>query len=97
MQQTVIRNKKDKKKNIGPGSHETPICSKQEAIAKYRPTDRQATAQPVIPLAKHSPKFSTCQHPLRGFMESIITESLLGIYYPKACPERYSKLAILYP
>lgn len=61
-----------------------------------RQTDRQATAQPVIPLAKHSPKFSTCQHPLRGFMESIITESLLEIYYPKACPERYSKLAVLY-
>lgn len=43
MQQTVIRNKKDNKKNIGPGSHETPICSKQEAIAKYRPTDRQTS------------------------------------------------------
>lgn len=43
MQQTVIRNQKDNKKNIGPGSHETPICSKQEAIAKYRPTDRQTS------------------------------------------------------
>lgn len=45
MQQTVIRNKKDNKKNIGPGSHETPICSKQEAIAKYRPTDRATDRQ----------------------------------------------------
>lgn len=62
-----------------------------------RQTDRQATAQPVIPLAKHSPKFSTCQHPLRGFMESIITESLLGIYYPKACPNDTRNLPFFIP
>lgn len=83
----VISNKKDHK-SIVAGSDETPICSKQEAIAKYR----RAADRPVSRHSATSYSFSEALSKVfhlasihyGGFMKSIITESLWGSYYPKA-------------